>query len=134
MRLKEYLRDLLSTPEDHKITEDDLFEMANLRKSSTGLPVNIYISSGGAVKERHGPRLKAMILKSDKFDFTRTISIKLKKDIDKDDIIGYENETIDANTVKALRKYINLNLEVLMKYWDEKIDTTELVTKLKKIS
>ena len=58
----------------------------------------------------------------------------LKKDIDKDDIIGYENETIDANTVKALRKYINLNLEVLMKYWDEKIDTTELITKLKKIS
>ena len=79
MRLKEFLKDLLSTPEDHKITEDDLFEMANLRKSSTGLPVNIYISSGGAVKERHGPRLKAMILKSDKFDFTRTISIKLKK-------------------------------------------------------
>jgi len=134
MRLKGYLRDLLSTPEDHKITEDDLFEMANLRKSSTGLPVNIYISSGGAVKERHDPRLKAMILKSDKFDFTRTISVKLKKDIDKDDIIGYENETIDANTLKALRKYINLNLEVLMKYWDEKIDTTELITKLKKIS
>ena len=79
MRLKGYLRDLLSTPENHKITEDDLFEMANLKKSSTGLPVNIYISSGGAVKERHGPRLKAMILKSDKFDFTRTISIKLKK-------------------------------------------------------
>ena len=46
----------------------------------------------------------------------------------------YENETIDANTVKALRKYINLNLEVLMKYWDEKIDTIELITKLKKIS
>ena len=66
---------------------EDLFEMSNLRKSETGLPVNIYVSSGGSVKEQHSPRLKAMIKTSNKFMPHDTVSVLLKRDITSNDVV-----------------------------------------------
>ena len=109
----------------------DLFEMANLRKSETGLPVNIYVSSGGTVNERHGPRIKVMNSSSDKFDVHSTVSVMLKKDIVDEDVIGYNK--LDSKVLNAVRQYINLNYDCLMGYWKDEISTTELVHKLKKI-
>lgn len=111
--------------------ERELFEMSNLRKSTTGLPVNIYVSSGGSVNNRHGPRLKAMFSNADKFNHSQTISVMLKKDVTKDDVIGYDK--INPIILKALRTYINLNYEVLMKHWNDEIDSVELIQQLKKI-
>ena len=110
---------------------EDLFEMANLRKTETGLPVNIYVSSGGAIKGRHGPRIKVMYKSSDKFDINSTVSVLLKKDIDEDDVIGYDK--LDSNIFNAIKQYLNLNYDCLLEYWKDDISTMELMNKLKKI-
>lgn len=110
---------------------DELFEMSNLRKVDTGLPVNIYVSSGGSTNHQHGPRLKAMITSSDKFNHNETISIMLKKDITKDDVIGYGK--ISNETLNKLRDYINLNYDILMKYWNDEIGTVQMIHGIKKL-
>jgi hypothetical protein len=108
-----------------------LFEISNLQKKNTGLPVNIYVSSGGSVNHQHGPRIKAMITSSEKMDINSTVSVLLKKDITADDVVGYHK--LPTDILNSLRKYINANYEVLIAYWNDEIDSVELVQKLKKI-
>src|ERR1017187_4692694 len=110
---------------------DYLFKMSNLRENKTGLPVNIYVSSGGSVNKRHGPRLKVMISSAEKFNPSETVSVCLKKDITTDDVIGYHQ--LFPELLEKLREYVNLNYDVLMLYWNDEIDTDDLVNRLRKI-
>ena len=106
--------------------------MANLRKKDTGLPVNIYVSSGDVISRRHGPRIKVMYDTDDKFNHYKTVSVILKKNITADDVIGYEQ--LPSSILNPVREYINLNYDVLLRYWNDDVSTLELGTLLKKIS
>jgi len=108
---------------------DNLFEMSNIRKSESGLPVNIYVSSGGSVNKKHGPRIKIMSNTADKFDPYQTISIIMKKDITADDVIGYAR--VPPETLKQVRNYVNLNYDTLLAYWLDEISTGEMIQRLK---
>ena len=110
---------------------DDLFEMSNIRKSESGLPVNIYVSSGGSINNQHGPRIKAMIDTGDRFNPHQTVSVVLKQNITQDDVIGYEQ--LPSKVLGPLRDYINLNYDVLMAYWNDQISTKEMVMGLKSL-
>ena len=112
--------------------KDELFEMANLRKKDTGLPVNIYVSSGDVISRRHGPRIKVMYDTGDKFNHYKTVSVILKKDITDDDVVGYER--LPSSILNPVRDYINLNYDILMGYWNDDISTLELGTLLKKLT
>jgi hypothetical protein len=109
-----------------------LFEMSNLRKSETGLPMNIYVSSGGSVNTQHGPRIKVMVSTSDKMDPYDTVSVMLKKDITPADVIGYKR--LPESVIGVLRTYININYDTLIKYWNDELSTTEMIAQLKKVS
>lgn len=110
---------------------DELFEMSNLRKSETGLPCNIYVSSGGSVNKRHGPRIKAMVTSADKFDPGQTVSVLLRKDITPDDVVGYAK--LSPMVLNAMREYLNLNYDVLIAHWNDELSASELIAKLKRI-
>ena len=110
---------------------DELFEMANLRKRETGLPVNIYVSSGGTVNKHHSPRIKVMYDTSNRFNPHATVSVILKQDVTPTDVVGYNN--LPNHILTPIRNYINLNFDVLIDYWNDKIDTIELSRKLKKL-
>ena len=107
-----------------------LFEMSNLRKHETGLPVNIYISDGRSYGNKI-PRLKIMTSTSDNMDPHNTVSIMIKKNITEDDIIGYDR--IPSSVFSAVKKYINLNYDTLVQFWNGEIGTTELGNKLKRL-
>jgi hypothetical protein len=115
-----------------QITEDqDLFEMSNIRKSESGLPVNIYVSSGGSVNTRHGPRIKIMTNSGNKFNPHQTVSVMLKRDITDEDVIGYEK--VLPGVLNSVKQYVNLNFDVLMAYWNDEIGTYELIQRLKSL-
>lgn len=115
----------------HQLHEDvdELFEMSNLRKGFTGLPVNIYVSSGGSVNKRHGPRIKVMTNTGDKVNPHQTVSVILKHNITPDDVVGYEQ--LPMNVLNSVREYINLNYDVLIAYWNDEIGTDEMIQQLK---
>ena len=110
---------------------DELFEMSNIRKSESGLPVNIYVSSGGSVNTRHGPRIKVMVDTGDRFDPRHTVSVLLKRDVTVDDVVGYEQ--LSSAVLAAIRDYINLNYDVLLAYWNDELSTSEMINGLKRL-
>ena len=105
--------------------------MSNIRKTESGLPVNIFVSSGGSVNHQHGPRVKVMLHSSDKFDITNTVSVLLKKNITADDVVGYE--PLPTNVIKSLRAYLNLNYDTLIAYWNDEISTGEMINRLQRL-
>jgi hypothetical protein len=106
----------------------DLFEMSNIRKSESGLPVNLFVSSGGSVNNQHGPRIKVMVDSATRFDPSNNVSIMLKKDITADDVVGYA--VIPNKILDRIRDYINLNYDTLIKYWNDEISTKEMINLL----
>ena len=110
---------------------DELFEMSNLRKHEIGLPVNVYVSSGGSVNKQYGPRIKVMRTSSDKMNPHETVSILLKKNITQDDVIGYTQ--INQKMLNSIRDWINLNYDTLIDYWNDDISTIEMSQRMKSI-
>jgi len=64
-------------------------------------------------------------------DINSTVSILLKRNITADDVVGYNK--LPNDILNSLRKYINKNYDTLMLYWNDEIDSAELIQKLKKI-
>ena len=105
--------------------------MSNLRKQDTGLPVNVYVSSGGSVNKRHSPRIKVMRSSSDKMNPNETVSVILKKNITVDDIVGYD--VIPTKTFEQIQKWVHINYETLMDYWNDDISTVEMIQRIKSL-
>jgi len=106
---------------------DELFEMSNISREDSGLPVRIWVSSKMAAAERHGPRIKIEMPGKG----SPTIPVLLKKDITIDDVVGYE--TIPTKILNPLRDFINLNYDVLIQYWNDEISTKQMILSIKGI-
>ena len=106
--------------------DDRLFEMANLRQKTTGLPVVIWVSEKGHTK--HGPRVKVSISHSHKADINKTVSISIT---DEPSIVA--GTGLNCHDMELIRKYIKINKEALLDYWYGNIDTAELVERLVKL-
>ena len=108
---------MATVPSDiFNLESEDLFDLANLSPKRTGLPFVVWISQkGGAphdvrVKISTGPRIRGSDL----------ISIALRPDVH---VIG--NGQINSESFSALKKWIDMNLDVILKYWTGEIEYTE---------
>jgi hypothetical protein len=106
---------------------EDLFEMSNISREDSGLPVRVWVSSKMSAAERHGPRIKIEIPGKG----SPTIPVLLKKDITVDDVVGYEY--VPAKILNPLRDFINLNYDVLIQYWNDEISTKQMILSIKGI-
>ena len=115
-----------------KEDKEILFEMTNLRKKHTGLPMNIWLDDIGAYRNiKHNvPRIKFQNDKSDKV-LDNTIPISIDK----------ENPQILTKTVqlklpqkdfKKLYDFIKDNYDLLIKFWNQEIDIFEFMSDMKK--
>jgi hypothetical protein len=102
------------------------FEMANIRKGDLGLPCNIYASAGWNLK--YGARIKVQNNYSDRFManemFTIVISTK--------EVIGDTGE-ITKRDIKIVCKFIDLNLNAFLKFWDGYLTDVEFKSILKSL-
>lgn len=106
---------------------DDLFEMSNISREDSGLPVRIWVSSKMSAAERHGPRLKVELPGTG----SPTIPVLLKKDITADDVVGYE--LLPAKILNPLRDFINLNYDILIQYWNDEVSTRQMILSIRSI-
>ena len=92
-----------------------LFEMANLRPERTGLPFVVFISQKGGA--RHDVRVKvahgAKVRPSDMVTVAIRPSIRVVRG------------RLDPSDLAQLSRWIELNQEILVKYWDGVIEYTE---------
>jgi hypothetical protein len=101
-------------------SEDELFEMANLSSSRTGLKQRIWVSSD--IRQRHKrPRLK--VEGSDKVFYPVSID-------DPIEFLAGQAPGFSAMSFKALRRFILLNRPVLMQYWRDELETEGMIDQI----
>lgn len=112
----------------NSLSEDELFEMANVTEETTGIKdVVIWI---GPNPSSHGKRVKVSNIpgKISSIDcFTLTIP--------KFEIIGdVNNKFIDSLKMDKIRSFIENNLKLIEDYSEYKISTKELLDNLKPVN
>lgn len=102
----------------------EFFEEANLSPKTTGLPMVIYVSAKG--NSKHFARIKASSKRGDKLKpdslFTVTIS-------EEPEVIG-EIGDLTTKDIEHLVNFVIRNKKALLEYWNEEIDTAELIKKI----
>ena len=109
-------RDLMTEiGERNQADSEALFEMANLQAKRTGLPFVVWISpKGGAqhdvrIKVSPGPRALP----------SQMISVAIRP------TVHVVHGKMSARDLALLTKWVNVNRDVLVKYWDGDIEYTE---------
>jgi hypothetical protein len=106
--------------EDH---EDDFYPMANLFPKRTGLPFVVWVSNRGGA--RHDVRVK--VARDPKAQSSDLISVGIRP------FIRVIEGTLDGSDFDLLRRWIELNFDTILQYWNEEIDTGDLIDALRPI-
>ena len=94
---------------------EGLFEMANLSPKRTGLPFVVWISPKAGAP--HDVRVK--VSQGPKVHVSELISVAIRPDVRV--VVGEMN----AHDLALLREWVDLNRDVIIKYWDGDIEYTE---------
>ena len=100
----------VAEPED-----DALFELANLSPQRTGLPFVVWISpKAGAPND-----VRVKVSEGPKVHRSELISVAIRPDVR---VVAGE---MSAHDLAILREWVELNRDVIIKYWDGDIEYTE---------
>ena len=92
-----------------------LFDMTNLRPERTGLPFVVFVSQRGGA--RHDVRIK--LARAPKVRPSEMITIAIRP------APRVIRGSINAREFALVRKWINLNTDILVAYWNGDIEYTE---------
>lgn len=95
---------------------DGLFEMANISPKRSGLPFVVWISPKAGAP--HDVRVK--VSKGPKVHSSELVSVAIRPNIH---VVGGGKMT--AHDLDLLKKWVDLNRDVVIKYWDGDIEYTE---------
>jgi len=108
--------------------EDFLFEMANLFQKDTGLPMIIWADVNRRGKH-NSPRIKVSTSHSANVHEGELVPVLLSE---KPRILPRSKQgAIPPDDLKEVGRFISLNKEILMQYWNGTISTSEFVSNLK---
>lgn len=128
LRDREYVlvpREAILELADALAEEELLDEMVSYRKNVTGVDNTVFISPKG--NTRHAPRIKIAIDPPDSVDPRgETASIAIA---DGQLVAG----DVQRRLLDQARRFIELNRDVLLDYWEYKVDTDELRRRLKPV-
>lgn len=103
------------------LLENQIWEMANLPKKRTGLPVIIYISGN---KASHGPRIKFFDSYADSIGENYDLLIPLT--IDKNPDIPIKHKlNIKKKDLEKIKQWVIKNYDLLMDLYNGNIDEIE---------
>ncbi len=105
----------LTKKADYSDELDALFEMANLFPKHTGLPFVVWISTGQGVQ--HDVRVK--VSRGPKAIPSQMISVALRPNV------HIVQGAMTAADLALLERWIELNKEVILRYWEGSIDTID---------
>ena len=103
-------------------------DMVPYRKKKTGVDNTIFISQKGYAS--HSARIKIAIDPPQSINVTsKTVSVA----VDSGKVVAGDKTKVPAALQKQVQKFVVLNREMLLKYWDADIETDELGKELKSI-
>jgi hypothetical protein len=107
------------------VESDDIFHMTNLSPRMTGLPMSVWVSPRG--NARHDARIKVNMThgRQMKIDNTAVVSVHPAPRV----IAG----RLSSADQRAVAEWIGLNAQAIIDYWDEKLDTDQLLERLRPV-
>jgi len=106
------------TISDELAEREQLEHMVTYRKNITGVDNTIFISPG--LRVRHAPRIKVAI---DPPDSINPLSDQASVEITTGNVVAGE---VSAALLRQVQKFIQLNRDVLLEYWDARITTDQI--------
>jgi hypothetical protein len=105
---------------------DEAEDMVSLRKDRTGVQNTVFVSTKGY--SRHAARIKIAIDPPDSLNAAaKTASMTLHD-------YSIAGAYMPPHLVEQARRFIERNRAALLDYWDNKIDTPELIERLRSIA
>src|SRR5687767_10726411 len=98
---------------------NDLFGMANLSPTLTGLPMIVWISERGTA--RHDVRVEALV-HGRRAHPERTVSVSVRPTVE---IVA--GPALDARDMELVRQWIEVNREAIVAYWNGDLLTDEVI-------
>ncbi|TCZ66700.1 DUF4160 domain-containing protein [Roseicella aquatilis] len=114
---------LAAAAEDHD--DEAMFEMANLYPRTTGLPMTVWVSPRG--KARHDARVKVSRIGGDRMVIEDAAVVAIRP------APALLEGALGTEDLAAVIRWIKLNQEALVEYWDGTADTADLVARLRRI-
>ena len=103
----------------------DTFEMANLYPRDTGLPMTIWVSPRG--RARHAARIKVCLTPGDRMDASNTAVVAVQPEP------RLVSGGLSARDFAPVARWVGINAEALMDYWNGTLSTVELVHRLRRL-
>jgi len=113
------------TISDELAEREQLEHMVTYRKNITGVDNTIFISPG--LRVQHGPRVKVAISPPDSIN---PLSDLASVSITTGEVVAGE---VSPALLKQVQKFIELNRDVLLDYWDARITTDVLQSRLQAV-
>lgn len=106
-------------------SEDELFEMTNVYPRTSGLPMTVWISPRG--RARHDARVKVCRVPGNRMvpEDTAVVSVR-------PEALLLEGE-LDGEALRAVQRWIALNRDVLIEFWNGDLDGIELSQRLRRV-
>jgi hypothetical protein len=108
----------------HSGDEDEDQDMSSLRREETGVDNTIFVSTKG--RAQHAPRIKIAIDPPDSFNATSKTASMAFHDY------SVTGAYVPPRLVEQATRFIERNRDVLLRYWDAKISTREMLDQIRK--
>jgi len=105
--------------------DDEAADMVSLRSERTGIDSTIFISTKGYAQ--HAPRIKIAVDPPDTFNAASKSASMAIHDY------SMSGAYLAPQIVEQAKHFIDLNREALLDYWHCKIDTAQLIERLKPV-
>jgi hypothetical protein len=111
---------------------DELEEMAGLKKSRTGLPVNLWLDDSHAyVRGKHAKRIKFQGDYGNNVNAGNMFLMILSKDDPQIPVKQLPRLKLPSRDIEAIKTFVKNNADLLDKLADEKIDFITFTQKMK---
>ena len=105
---------------------EDLFEMANLYPDTTGLPMTVWVSPRG--NAQHDVRVKVNMTHGNQMNIANTAVVAVRPS---PRIVAGQLAPAD---VQSVFRWVSLNTDALVEYWEGRIDTARLIHSLRPLT
>lgn len=107
------------------LTDDGLYDMANLYPRTTGLPMTVWVRARGGA--RPDVRVKVSRQGGDRMVIEDAAAVAVRPEP------ALVEGELDAASLAAVSGWIRLNRDVLVAYWDGTADTADLIQRLQRV-
>lgn len=121
--MKQHRDRIAEAGDQNQDDSEALFEMANLFPKHTGLPFVVWISYGGGAQ--HDVRVK--VSRGPKALRSEMASVAIRPNI------RVVEGKLSAADLALLARWVELNRDLIMKYWDGEIDTKDAVDAIRPV-